>query len=138
MMRIAILIALMLLAACQSAPASPTAAPASPTVTPEPTRAPAALAVEAYLRAKVAGDRDGVRDGLCSEMEDVLDRESLSFSGVEARIEGMVCEANADSTVVTCAGEIIATYGGENRPIPLGAYRVVEEDGVWRWCGEAE
>jgi hypothetical protein len=129
-MRTALLIALLTLAACQSAPASPTAPP-------PPTRAPAALAVEAYLRAKVAGDRDGVRAGLCSEMEDALERESLSFSGVEARIEGMVCEANADSTVVTCAGSIIATYGGENRPIPLGAYRVVEEDGVWRWCGEA-
>ncbi|PJF24388.1 MAG: ABC transporter substrate-binding protein, partial [Phototrophicales bacterium] len=59
-MRIAVLIVL-LLAACQSAPANPTALPSSPTASPEPTRAPAALAVEAYLTAKVAGDRDGVR-----------------------------------------------------------------------------
>jgi len=98
----------------------------------------AARAVETYLTAKVAGDRDGVRDGLCAAMEDNLDREALSFSGVEASIDGMTCTVNAANTSVTCQGNIIAVYDGENRPIPLGAYSVVNEDGVWRWCGEAE
>jgi hypothetical protein len=138
-----------------STTSAPTATTAPPSATPNTELTPpaegvlpfddgsagdpaAARAVEAYLTAKVAGDRDGVRDGLCAAMEGDLDREALSFSGVEASIEDMTCVVNATSTTVTCQGNIIAVYGGENRPIALASYSVVNEDGIWRWCGEAE
>ena len=56
---------------------------------------PAARAVESYLTAKVAGDDDAIRAGLCSEMESVLERELRTFESVaDARIEGMRCAAD--------------------------------------------
>ena len=34
-------------------------------------------------------------------------------------------------------GRIVALYGTEETEFPLVSYRVVEEDGEWKWCGEA-
>ena len=104
---------------------------------------PAARAVEAYLTSKVAGDEDAIRAGLCAEMEAVLERESRTFESVaDARIEGMSCAADdaaaASPQTVRCTGQIVATYGTEDTTFPLAAYRAVEEDGVWRWCGESQ
>jgi uncharacterized Zn-binding protein involved in type VI secretion len=96
----------------------------------------AAEVVERYLTAKVAGDEQALRGLLCAEMESELARETRSFAGVEgARIEGMECTANGET--VTCSGEILATYGTEEQSFPLGSYSVVQEDGEWKWCGEA-
>ena len=97
----------------------------------------AAAAVEGYLTAKVSNDADGIRRYLCSAMEADFDREVQSFSGVEAEIEGMACASDEGGATVTCAGTIVAVYGGENRDYPLATYSVVEEDGEWKWCGEA-
>jgi hypothetical protein len=40
--------------------------------------------------------------------------------------------------VVDCQGKIVALYGAEQTEFPLGAYRIVLEDGQWKWCGETE
>lgn len=92
--------------------------------------------VERYLQAKIEGERETVQGLLCAEMERNLDREVASFSGVDARLEGMDCTYDEASSTVTCTGEIIATYGTEYRSFPLSTYRVVQEDGEWKWCGE--
>jgi hypothetical protein len=92
--------------------------------------------VERYIQAKVESDRDAVQGLLCAEMERDLEREAASFSGVEARLEGVDCTFNQDASTVTCTGEIVATYGGEDRSFPLTTYRVTQEDGEWKWCGE--
>lgn len=103
---------------------------------------PAADAVEAYLTAKVAGDAEALRPLLCSEMEARLQAEALSFSAVTGvEIVDMACARNAAANAqgqitVTCTGEIQAEYGAESEVFPLRTYRVVEEDGLWRWCGE--
>ena len=97
---------------------------------------PAAV-VESYLEAKAAADRDGVAENLCAELEANLEREATSFSSVEAQVEDMTCTRDGDSDTVTCEGAIVADYGGENTSFPLGTYRVVEEDGEWKWCGES-
>lgn len=71
-------------------------------------------------------------------MESVLEREARSFdsvSGVE--IEGMACTFEEATNTVRCNGTIVAMYGTEQTEFPLSAYRVVQEDGEWRWCGEA-
>lgn len=94
--------------------------------------------VEQYLQAKVEGNGEQIRALLCSEMEMFLDRESHTFdsvSGVE--LEDMACQRNGESDVVRCDGRIVALYGTEETEFPLVAYRVVEEDGEWKWCGEA-
>lgn len=97
-----------------------------------------AKTVERYLTAKVGRDAETVRALLCSEMESVLERETRAFDSVsDARIEGMACTAEGDGTTVRCTGTIVASYGTENTEFQLTAYRVVEEDGEYKWCGEA-
>ena len=102
---------------------------------------PAARAVENYLSAKVHGDAEAIRAGLCSEMEANLEREMRTFESVSnATIEDMSCASDdpaaASETAVRCSGEIVALYGTEETNFPLGAYRAVIEDGEWKWCGE--
>jgi len=96
-----------------------------------------AKTVEDYLTAKVAGDETTLRGLLCSSMEADLQREAESFAGLDAKLEGMSCQRQGDSDVVTCSGQIVATYGTENTSFPLTSYKVVQEDGEWKWCGEA-
>ena len=115
-----LLLLLLVLVACESGPGDP------------------AVAVEEYLQAKVASDIDEIRANLCAEMESVLERESRTFesvSGVE--LVGMSCQQDGDQPVVRCEGAITALYGTEETEFPLVSYRVVEEDGQWKWCGEA-
>jgi len=97
-----------------------------------------AATVEDYLQAKVASDADQIRALLCSEMESVLERETRTFESVTGvEIEGMSCLQDGDSHVVRCEGQIVALYGAEETHFPLVSYRVIEEDGQWKWCGEA-
>jgi len=97
-----------------------------------------AESVEKYLQAKVKGDATQIRSLLCSEMEAVLERESRTFESVSGvSIEGMECQRAGESDVVRCQGKIVALYGAEETEFPLVSYRVVEEDGEWKWCGEA-
>lgn len=93
--------------------------------------------VEAYLQAKVSSQRDTIRKLLCSTMESDLEREVMSFSGVEASIQSMECQREGNTDIVACSGKIVAVYNGENTEFPLGRYKIVEEDGQWKWCGEA-
>lgn len=94
--------------------------------------------VEQYLSAKVAGDADQMAQLLCSAMEARLEEEARTFETVsEVRIEGLDCAQTGDNTV-TCDGVIVATYGLQDTEFPLVSYRVVQEDGEWRWCGETE
>jgi len=94
--------------------------------------------VENYLQAKVAGDDDTIRSLLCSEMERVLERETRTFESVAgATIEDMSCTFDEGSSRVSCTGRIVALYGTEETEFPLTSYRVVQEDGEWKWCGEA-
>lgn len=100
-----------------------------------------ARTVESYLESKVTGDQDGIRAGLCSEMEAVLERELRTFESVSnATIENMSCAADDPAaeteTIVRCTGRIVALYGTEETTFPLTSYRAVNEDGEWKWCGE--
>ncbi len=98
----------------------------------------AAKAVEAYLTAKVKVDQAGVRQLLCSEKEKDADTEATTFLGVsQPKIEGMKCTSIGDNKV-KCDGKITAQYGTETNEFPLVTYRVVQEDGEWKWCGETK
>jgi len=97
-----------------------------------------AQTVEKYLQAKVDGDADVIRSLLCADMEQFLERESRTFDSVQdVRIEGMSCE-DAGNGRVTCTGAIKALYGTEETEFPLTNYKVVQEDGEWKWCGETQ
>ena len=94
--------------------------------------------VESYMQAKVDGDAEEIRALICSEMEAVIERESRTFDSVSGvTVENMSCQRQGDSDVVSCEGEIVALYGNEETVFPLVSYRVTEEDGEWKWCGEA-
>jgi hypothetical protein len=100
--------------------------------------AAAAKAVEAYLTAKVKVDQDGVRKLLCSEKEKDFQTEATTFLGVDQpKLEGMKCTPISDNKV-KCEGKITAQYGTEKNEFPLVTYRVVQEDGEWKWCGETK
>lgn len=96
-----------------------------------------AEAVRQYLTAKAAGDLDGVRQGLCSALEASLEQEALAFKDLNARLDGMLCTADSAASTVTCTGQIVLDYGGEVQAFPLSTYSVVQEEGAWKWCGEA-
>lgn len=94
--------------------------------------------VERYMEAKVNGDSATIQALLCSDLELTLERESMTFSTVTgAEIRGMSCQQVGDGAAVKCNGEIVALYGEEENIFPLTTYRVVEEDGEWKWCGES-
>lgn len=93
--------------------------------------------VQQYMQAKVDGDRDTLSSLLCAELESTLPREAQSFATVDAVLEDATCERVGESNTVTCTGQIVADYGGENTEFPLTSYHVVQEDGVWKWCGES-
>lgn len=96
-----------------------------------------AKVVADYLNAKVASDEAAMRPLLCSAMETDLAREASSFAGLGARLENMTCTRDGQSNTVTCTGAIVATYGTEESEFPLVTYSVMQEDGAWKWCGEA-
>jgi hypothetical protein len=97
-----------------------------------------ARTVEKYLQAKVNGDAKTLRSLLCSEMEANLEREAMAFSSVTGvRLDGMACERQGTGDTVRCSGKIVALYGAQQTEFPLTSYRVVQEDGEWKWCGEA-
>ncbi len=97
-----------------------------------------AKTVETYLQAKVEGNEQVIRQLLCSEMEADAFQQINAFTSVQgAHIEGMSCQRVGDSDVVKCDGKIVATYGAEDTEFPLTSYKVVQEDGEWKWCGEA-
>lgn len=93
--------------------------------------------VETYLDAKVKGDAGVISSLICAEMESLIERESRTFSSVsDVSLENMSCTFDGDSRV-TCDGRIVALYGTEEVDFPLTSYRVIQEDGEWKWCGEA-
>ena len=94
--------------------------------------------VEQYIQAKAAGDKNTLQTLLCSEMEARLEQESMTFAGVQGvEVQEMSCQQVGDTETVACTGQITALYGTEETAFPLTTYRVVEEDGQWKWCGES-
>ena len=88
-----------------------------------------------YMQAKIDGDKDTLASLLCADLESTLTREAQSFATVDAVLQDATCTSEGDG--VTCTGAIVADYGGEDTEFPLTSYRVVQEDGRWKWCGEA-
>jgi uncharacterized lipoprotein len=96
-----------------------------------------AKVVEQYLTAKAAADIDAMRPLICSTMEADLELEASSFASLKVDVEGLSCQRQGDTNVVACSGKYVVTYGTEKSDFPLSSYSVVQEDGAWKWCGEA-
>jgi len=107
-------------------------------------RGSAADAIEAYLKAKINADADRLVALSCPAWEAQALADAASFKSVRAELEDMACQAggaDGEYTLVTCSGELIIHYGGEEpRRQPLGetTYRALNDGGEWKMCGEVE
>jgi hypothetical protein len=94
-----------------------------------------------YLKARVASDETTLRALSCADWEQQAIIEAQSFKAMNAQLDDMTCSQSGQQdqyTVVACEGRITTTYNGETREWPLGAYRLLQEDGEWKMCGEAD
>jgi hypothetical protein len=101
---------------------------------------PAAGAVEAFLQALADKNEAQYVTLTCPDYELDALLEYDSFSLVQTRLEGLSCKADnasGDTAEVTCQGEIVATYGNEDRNFELSErrYQVVNQGGAWLVCG---
>jgi hypothetical protein len=99
-----------------------------------------ARAVESYLNALVAKNGDQLSALSCADWESSALTELDSFQAVDVRLEGLDCAttgSDGDTTLVTCQGRLIASYGNEDQELDLSTrtYRVIEQGGYWLVCG---
>ena len=102
-----------------------------------------ASAIEDYLKAKVASDTEKLNEVMCNELEDQVEAEAASFASVKAELQDMSCQESDRSdnlAHVTCTGEIVVDYGGEQRSFSLSdtVYRALKEGDEWKMCGEGQ
>lgn len=101
---------------------------------------PAAAAMEAFVHALADKNEAQYVTLTCADYELDALLEYDSFGLVKTHIEGLDCQAVSvygDTAEVTCQGEIVATYGNEDRTFELSErrYQVVKQDGQWLACG---
>lgn len=93
-----------------------------------------------YLEARAAADATAIRGLSCAAWESQAAMQADSFRAMNAQLQDVTCTRSGDdgdAALVTCDGQIVTTYNGENRSWELGTYRMVQEDGEWKMCGEA-
>lgn len=99
-----------------------------------------AQTIEKYLQARVASDTTTLQQLACADWEAQAALEAESFRSANGQLEDMVCRETGQAdgyTVVECDGRLLTTYDGETRERELGAYRLLQEGGEWKMCGEA-
>ncbi len=101
---------------------------------------PATATVEAFVQA--LGDKNEAQymTLTCADYEFDALLEYDAFGLVKTHIESLDCQAvnvNGDTAEVNCLGDLVATYGNENRTFDLSErhYQVVKQDGQWLVCG---
>ena len=120
---ILIVVLLLVLAACAPGESDPSAA------------------IMSYLQARTEADAEKMQGLSCAEWEAQAAIQAQSFRAMNAQLKDVTCTTGAqdgDYTLVTCDGQIITSYNGENREWELGSYRMKQEDGEWKMCGEAQ
>jgi len=98
-------------------------------------------AMMAYLQARVEADAAKMQSLSCTEWESQATIQAQSFRAMNAQLQDVTCTTGGQEgeyTLVICGGKIVTSYNGENREWELGSYRMKQEDGEWKMCGEAE
>jgi hypothetical protein len=96
--------------------------------------------ITSYLNARIASDAGTLQALSCGAWQGQAALQADSFRSMDARLEGLACfQDGSDSTYayVACSGKIITTYNGQTRDWMLGRYRLTQEGGAWKMCGEA-
>lgn len=99
-----------------------------------------ASVVEEYLKALVAKDSNRLSALSCADWEADAQQTLDSFAGVQSKLADLACKqtgTEGDNALVTCTGNIVATYNGENQNIDLSAstYVLVKQNDEWLVCG---
>ena len=76
----------------------------------------------------------------CADWEADARKEFSSLQGVKARLDGLSCAVDStagETALVACAGNIVANYNGEDRPLALDKrkFKLVADGGQWLMCG---
>jgi hypothetical protein len=93
-----------------------------------------------YLKARAAADTNAIRAVSCAVWEGQAAAQADSFRSMNAKLDNVSCKqsgTDGDAALVTCIGNIVTTYNGEDRARPIPSYSVKQEDGEWKVCGEA-
>lgn len=101
----------------------------------------AAQAVQSYLQALSAKDAAKLANLSCKTWESQATMELDSFQAVATTLKGVACKqtgTDGSNTLVTCTGQIVASYNGENQNLDLSGrtYLVTQQGGEWLVCGE--
>ncbi|MCC7360123.1 MAG: hypothetical protein IT317_11630 [Anaerolineales bacterium] len=101
-----------------------------------------AKAIEKYLAAKVESNVAEMTRLSCPDWEAQAQIEATSFASMDAQLDQVSCTtgaADGDYRLVSCSGQIVTTYQGENRTWSVGdhPYRALNDGGEWRMCGYA-
>jgi hypothetical protein len=99
-----------------------------------------AQAVQNYLNALVNKEADKLPTLVCGDWEQDALMELDSFQAVTASLENVACSqtgTDGDTSLVTCTGDIVASYNGEDQKLDLSSrtYQVVQQGGDWLVCG---
>lgn len=105
-----------------------------------PARSDPAAATKAYLNALVEKNEAGLTSAVCAEWEADALLEYDAFAAVETSLANLDCRqtgVDGDVALVTCTGQIQATYSGEIQEFDLGGrtYRLLRQGEDWRVCG---
>ncbi len=97
-------------------------------------------AVQSYYQAIIAQNADQLKNATCPEFQETAQTELDSFQGVKTELQGFSCQEagkEGSSTLVKCAGKIVATYGSEKMDFPLDTrvHKVQNVNGSWKVCG---
>lgn len=98
-----------------------------------------AKTVAKFLQARAENNEESLRLLICAEQESQLPMIVSSFAAVKATLRDLSCEKSSEDgsvALVSCDGAFVLDYGNEQTELPLSSYRVVKEDGEWKWCGE--
>jgi uncharacterized protein YceK len=101
----------------------------------------AAQAVQSYLQALSAKDAAKLANLSCKTWESQATMELDSFQAVATTLKDVACKqtgTDGSNTLVTCTGQIVASYNGENQNLDLSGrtYLVTQQGGEWLVCGE--
>jgi hypothetical protein len=108
-----------------------------------PQKAPAAKAVEAHITALVNKDEASLTALTCADWETEALLEYDAFANLTATLKGLDCQqtgTDGDAALVTCKGNIEASYNNEVQSFDLGqrVYKVVPQAGDWLVCGYSQ
>ncbi len=93
--------------------------------------------VNQYLQAWVAGDGEAMKGLTCLAKQPDIQSQVDVFKGyTDVTLVGADCQREGESDIVRCQGKVAAFAGDQWAEFPLGAYQVVQENDVWKWCGE--